>query len=137
MKKFDLQAALDGAPCRTRDGRKAFVRHYERDLNIGQVLLGIVQCVPGSQVYVPRQWQEGGLVYSKQVRTQDIIGMWEPEFKHWDLFDPCIISLTVGTSCKSDSGLLLQAKTRDGSMLHMLHLAAHLITDPAGTVYTR
>lgn len=136
MKKFDLQAALVGAPCRTRDGRKAFVRHHERDVHVGRVLLGIVQCVTGSQVYRSGQWQVHGLVYSNQFRDQDIIGMWEPEFEHWDLFDPHIVSLTVGTSCRSESGLLLQAKTRD-SAVQLVHLAAHLITDPAGTVYTR
>lgn len=140
MKKFDLEAALDGAPCRTRSGRKAFVRHYECGMHSVQVLLGIVQSSTGSEGYEPMMWHVGGRVFLNQSKVllnhQDIIGMWEPEFQHWDLFDPSIIRLEVGTSRVSDSGLCLYARNA-ANRQYLVHMAAHLITDPVGTVYTR
>lgn len=137
MKKFDLQAALAGAPCRTRDGRKAFVRHQEDVLFKPPVLNGYVNSITDRAEYVPRSWDLQGRVLNIRNNSSDIVGMWEFEFKHWDLFDPCVVSLTVVGSCMSDSGLFLQAQTRDSSRVYGVHLAAHLITDPVGTVYTR
>lgn len=137
MKKFDLQAALAGAPCRTRAGHKAFVRHREEALYTTSVLTGYVQSPLNSGKYYTIDWDLQGRVQFTWDANNDIVGMWEPEFKHWDLFDPCVVHLTVVKSYTSDSGLLLQAQTRDSLRVFGVHLAAHLITDPVGTVYTR
>lgn len=136
MKKFDLQAALAGAPCRTRAGRKAFIRHHESELELhaNSQILGYIDTVVG---WHPYSWTCLGFAgVSGGGLEADIIGMWEPEFKHWYLFDPCVVSLTVSTGCMGDSYKLLLAETRNGGM-YAVHLEDRLITDPVGTVYTR
>lgn len=75
IKPFDLQAALNGEPVMLRDGRKAFVRHHETELPVGDGcrLLGytdrdinISWCVNGSYLLESEDSED----------SADIIGMW-------------------------------------------------------------
>lgn len=84
MSKFDLEKALNGEPVVLRDGTKAFIRHYETELEKAPPLIGFR--VRGDSVY-SLQWTECGDYYwSNDESDFDIIGMWteSPEFEHWD-----------------------------------------------------
>lgn len=137
MKAFNLKDALAGAPVRTRDGRKAYVRHHESELELDESerISGYVCTDQGVQFYT---WSCIGTFRTSGVRGAgaDIVGMFEPEFKHWDLFDPCIEKLQICKSLISGSGVFLEASTRKG-LSFRVHLARNYITDPVGTVYTR
>lgn len=73
LKPFDLQAALSGKAVMLRDGRKAFVRHHEKELNVvnSKRLLGYA--ANGAQ----HTWCENGS-YSTPSETLylDIISMY-------------------------------------------------------------
>ena len=75
LEPFDLQAALNGEPVMLRDGYKAFVRHHETELPVGDGcrLLGytdgdinISWCVNGSYLLESEDSED----------SADIIGMW-------------------------------------------------------------
>lgn len=75
LKPFDLQAALNGEAVMLRNGQKAFVRHHETELPVGDGcrLLGytdgdinISWCVNGSYLLESEDSED----------SADIIGMW-------------------------------------------------------------
>lgn len=88
-KPFDLEKAIAGQPVLLRNGDKAFVRHYEKELEVDYELQGYVI---RSSSNLTTTWTKEGYIYSGSVEAsnQDIIGMWvePPVFKHWNVLDP-------------------------------------------------
>ena len=87
-KPFDLEKAIAGQPVLLRNGDKAFVRHYEKELEVSHELHGFVI----SDSNYPTTWTKEGHFFSEIAKTsyQDIIGMWvdPPVFEHWNVLDP-------------------------------------------------
>lgn len=84
-KPFDLERALKGEPVVLRNGTKAYIRHYEEELDTSYPLMG---CIVGEGKIVFEQWSEGGRLYGDKGESEyDIVGMWvEPlVFEHWSL----------------------------------------------------
>lgn len=75
IKPFDLQAALNGEPVMLRDGRKAFVRHHETELNVAVVfrLTGFV--LSKDESISPINWSRHG-EHGGKLDEQDIISMY-------------------------------------------------------------
>lgn len=77
LKQFDLQAALNGEAVMLRDGSKAFVRHHETEVEVGDHwrLWGVITTEGGSAT--PAWWpKEGRFSELPKEHYQDIIGMW-------------------------------------------------------------
>lgn len=78
LKTFDLKAALNGEPVLLRDGRKAYVRHYETEQVVdrrGSQLLGIV-LIEGNN-WTATSWStQGKWRYEGREGKFDIIGMY-------------------------------------------------------------
>lgn len=87
--EFDLQEALAGQPVVLRNGAKAFVRHFETDVETDFPLLG---CMRVKFSYRTVGWTREGRNFSSSTLESDfdIVGMWiEPAvFNHWDALDP-------------------------------------------------
>jgi hypothetical protein len=74
LKHFNLEAALNGEPVMLRDGRKAFVRHHETE-----VMVGDCWQIWGTTIESPSliAWSKGGGYYlDGDISGLDIIGMW-------------------------------------------------------------
>lgn len=87
-KPFDLEKALAGQPVLLRNGYKAFVRHYEKELKVDYELLGYTIWCSN----LVTTWTKEGRFYTSSVEDsgQDIVGMWvePPVFEHWNILDP-------------------------------------------------
>lgn len=72
LKPFDLQAALKGKPVMLRNGQKAFVRHHETELPVGDGcrLLGYTD----GDINI--SWCVNGSYLLESEDSADIIGMW-------------------------------------------------------------
>jgi len=73
---FDLERALAGEPVVLRDGRKAYVRHYEKTLTLrqdGRPLLGY-RLYDG--LAVEASWGPDGLWLKGREFPKDIVGMY-------------------------------------------------------------
>ena len=84
-KPFDLERALKGEPVVLRNGRKAYVRHRETELDTGHPLTGYG--VKGSEGDILTWTEDGYFLEDKEESGFDIAGVWtEPlVFEHWDL----------------------------------------------------
>lgn len=73
LKPFDLKAALNGEPVMLRNGRKAYVRHHETELDVpaNYKLLGYIEGM--GQV----AWREEGFYLGEESHYYDIIGMYQ------------------------------------------------------------
>ena len=90
MKKFNLEAALNGEPVELRDGRKAFIFKNIMDTSVlgykpDYPLIGMVQ--DNSMVHT---WTlDGRILMSNDCSNGDIVGMWEePKISIEDLPKP-------------------------------------------------
>lgn len=83
-KTFDLEKALKGEPVVLRNGTKAYIRHYETELDTSDPLVGYVVRRGMADQF---QWMEGGHYWSDGESEYDIVGMWvEPiVFDHWHI----------------------------------------------------
>ncbi len=72
LKPFDLQAALNGEAVMLRNGQKAFVRHHETELPVGDGcrLLGYTD----GDINI--SWCVNGSYLLESEDSADIIGMW-------------------------------------------------------------
>lgn len=72
LKPFDIEEALAGKAVVLRDGRKAYVRHHETELDVtlNYKLLGYLE--DGDQ----RSWCENGDYIYATINDADIIGMY-------------------------------------------------------------
>src|SRR5690625_3932882 len=83
--KFNLERALAGEPVILRDGRKAYVRHYEKTLTLrqdGRPLLGY-KLYDGRAVEA--SWGPDGLWLRGREFPKDIVGMYpKHRLVYWD-----------------------------------------------------
>ena len=87
MKPFDLEAALKGAPCVTRDGHKALLVGRVPDCFAAAYPLigGFVNAkTKGQPTFVLRDWTLDGRWLNTRESPQDLVGMWEdqPVIRH-------------------------------------------------------
>ena len=95
MKKFDLDAALNGEPVKLRNGWKAIVYYRVPDefvnsegSNVAYPLKGITFQADGSVLNSINSWKDDGC-FSAGKRDFDIVGMWEePKIGIEDLPNP-------------------------------------------------
>lgn len=80
MKPFNLEEALQGKPCITRDGKKAIILYDNCDYDVDYPLSGIIYNERG-EIYGRRlsEWDLQGKYRFGEVINQDIIGMWEED----------------------------------------------------------
>lgn len=80
MKPFNLEKALAGEFCQTRDGRKARVIFNEKELHPGssQPILGFITTADGAWFSNLRRWNIDGIhSYYATPHALDLVGMWE------------------------------------------------------------
>lgn len=95
MKKFDLDAALNGEPVKLRNGWKAIVYYRVPDefvnsegSNVAYPLKGITFQADGAVLNSINSWKDDGC-FSAGKRDFDIVGMWEePKIGTEDLPNP-------------------------------------------------
>lgn len=95
MKKFNLDAALNGEPVKLRGGHKAIIlndaRNYFKNTRSNEeVLIGFVSDIDNQDKFLYHgAWTSDGSWISNFVDEFDIIGMWEePEISIEDLPKP-------------------------------------------------
>src|SRR5699024_1405098 len=75
MKPFNLEKALAGEPVKLRNGKKAYVRHHEREHYTCRPLVGYLENAFGG-VWLISWTRSGRADIESNDALNDIIGMW-------------------------------------------------------------